>query len=92
MVESFPPELGQFVHEQIAAGKYHSEQELVVDAVRFLRDVEARQEQFREDVRLGVEQIGRGEFVEYDDQGLREFFEQLKGRARDLSSLLQSEE
>jgi hypothetical protein len=38
-------------------------------------------EQFCEDVRLGMEQLERGEFNEYDEAGLRERFEQLKRRA-----------
>ncbi len=79
---TLPPELGRFVEEQLAAGRYQSEQELVVDAVRTLRDLEARQQQFHEDVRLGMEQLQRGEVVEYDDDGLRGFFDDLKDRVR----------
>ncbi|MCE5267033.1 MAG: type II toxin-antitoxin system ParD family antitoxin [Planctomycetaceae bacterium] len=78
---AFPPELEQFVEEQVAEGRYGSPQELVVTAVRVLREVEARQSQFGEDVRLGVEQLERGEFNEYDEAGLRERFEELKRRA-----------
>ena len=80
MTEPLPPELEQFVAEEVAAGHYGSEQELVVSAVRVLRDVRARHEQFREDVRLGMEQLERGEFTEYDEAGLRSRFEQLKQR------------
>ncbi len=76
-----PPELEQFVEEQVAVGHYESPQEVMVSAVRVLRDVEARQERFREDVRLGMEQLERGEFIEYDEAGLRELFEDLKRRA-----------
>ncbi len=38
-------------------------------------------EQFCEDVRLGIEQLARGEYHEYDDAGLRKLFEELKQRA-----------
>jgi Arc/MetJ-type ribon-helix-helix transcriptional regulator len=75
---SFPPELEQFVEEQVAAGNYQSEQELVVSAVRVLRDVQVRQREFYEDVRLGMEQLERGDFTEYDDAGLRRLFEELE--------------
>ena len=34
---TLPPDLGQFVQEQVAAGNYQTEQELVADAVRVLR-------------------------------------------------------
>jgi len=83
---ALPPELGQFVHEQVAAGRYQTEQELVVDAVRVLRELQARQQQFHEDVRLGMEQLQRGEVVEYDDRGLRELLEQLQLRVRNRNA------
>ena len=80
IVQSFPPELESFVAEQIAAGNYQSEQDLVVNAVRVLRDVQAKRRQLREDVRLGVEQLERGEYTEYDEAGLRQLFEKLEQR------------
>ena len=43
-----------------------------------LRDVQARQREFYEDVRLGVEQLERGEYTEYDEAGLRRWFEELE--------------
>ena len=82
LVQSFPPDLERFVEEQIAAGNYPSEQDLMVSAVRVLRDLQARQREFHEDVRLGVEQLQRGEFTEYDEAGLRRRFDELKERAR----------
>jgi Arc/MetJ-type ribon-helix-helix transcriptional regulator len=70
--EPLPPELGLFVEQQLASGKYHSEQELVVDAVRVLC----------EEVQLGIGQLDRGEATEYSMEQLRERFDQLKDRAR----------
>jgi putative addiction module CopG family antidote len=86
MADTLPPELGQFVQHQLAAGRYRSEQELVVDAVRVLREVEVRHQQFCDDVRVGMDQLQRGEFVEYDDDGLRGLLEQLKRRVRDCGA------
>ncbi len=82
VTQPLPPELGQFVQQQIASGKYRSEDELVVDAVRVLREVNARQQQFRADVQLGIDQLDRGEANEYDVAQLRERFEQLKEQVR----------
>jgi len=79
---SFPQDIGQFIDQQLAMGKYHSEQELMTEAVRVLREVQVRQQQFADDIRLGMEQLERGEFKEYDEQGLRNRFEVLKDRAR----------
>jgi putative addiction module CopG family antidote len=80
--QPLPPELGQFVEQQLALGKYQSEQELVVDAVRVLREVEAQQRQFQIDVQLGIEQLERGQANEYSLDELRDRFERLKDRAR----------
>jgi antitoxin ParD1/3/4 len=85
-VQSLPPELERFVEEQVASGIYQSEQDLFVSAVRVLRDVQARQEVFREDVRAGMEQLDRGEFNEYDEAGLSRRFDELKQRAQDRVS------
>jgi Arc/MetJ-type ribon-helix-helix transcriptional regulator len=82
IAESFPPDLERFVEEQIAVGNYQSEQELMVSAVRVLQNVQARQQEFYEDVRLGMEQLEGGEFVEYDEEGLRKFFKELEQIAR----------
>lgn len=81
IVPALPPELGQFVEQQIATGKYHSEEELVVDAVRVLRRLADQQHVFRDTVRQGMEQLARGEFTEYDDESLVELFDGLKQRA-----------
>ncbi len=82
IAQSFPPELERFVKEQIAAGNYQSEQDLVVSAVRVLRDVQVRRQLFLEDLRIGVEQLERGEYVEYDDAGMCQLFEELEQVAK----------
>ncbi|MCC6124830.1 MAG: type II toxin-antitoxin system ParD family antitoxin [Pirellulales bacterium] len=79
---SFPQDLGSFIGQQIAAGKYHSEEELMIHAVRVLREVEARKRQFAEDVQLGFEQLERGESTAYDEAGLRRRYEALKERVQ----------
>jgi Arc/MetJ-type ribon-helix-helix transcriptional regulator len=82
----YPPEIGEFVEKQIALGQYQSEDDLVVDAIRIMREVQVQQQQFAEDVRQGMEQLERGEFNRYDENGLRKRFEELKNRALRRSS------
>lgn len=77
---SFPQDIGLFIAQQIAEGKYHSEEELMIRAVRVLREVDAHKRQFAEDLQLGFEQLERGEYNEYDEAGLRGRFEDLKDR------------
>jgi Arc/MetJ-type ribon-helix-helix transcriptional regulator len=75
---SFPPDLRLFIAQQIAEGKYQSEEELMIHAVRVLREVQAHKQQFAEDIQLGLDQLERGKYVEYDEEGLRRHFEELK--------------
>jgi putative addiction module CopG family antidote len=70
-IPALPPELGQFVQEQVAAGTYQTEQELVVHALRVLRELSAREQQFHDDVRVDMEHLQRGEFVECEDADAR---------------------
>jgi len=86
IVPALPAELGEFVEQQIATGKYPSEEDLVVDAVRVLSRVAARQQEFRDAVRQGMEQLARGEFTQYNDQSLGELFDGLKQRAMDRAT------
>jgi putative addiction module CopG family antidote len=81
IVPALPPELGQFVEQQIATGRYSSEDELVVDAVRVLQRVTDHEHEFHDAVRQGMEQLASGEFTEYNDDSLRELFDSLKRRA-----------
>ena len=78
---TLPPELDQFVADQIATGRYRSPEDLLVDAVRVLRQLDAQQRAFRDDVRDGMDQLARGEYAEYDDAGLDKLFAGLKERA-----------
>ena len=57
IVPALPPELGEFVEQQIATGRYRSEEDLVVDAVRVLSRLAARQHEFHDAVRQGREQL-----------------------------------
>ena len=81
IVPALPPELGQFVEHQIATGRYHSEEELVVDAVRVLRQVADQQQTFHDAVRRGMAQLAQGEYTEYDDERLVALFDGLRQRA-----------
>lgn len=54
----------------------------MVDAVRVLREVEAQQRQFHDDVQLGIDQLERGDANEYTPDQMWERFERLKDRTR----------
>ena len=82
MSSPLPPDVQQFVSEQLASGRYRSADEVVVDGLRALQDLKRLQEEFRHEVQLGVEQLDRGEGRSIERDQLRAFFDQLQARGR----------
>ena len=61
MPKTYPPELEQFVRHELETGAYHSEDELLVAGVRALHELKQRYEALREDIRVAIEELDRGE-------------------------------
>lgn len=79
MSETFPPEIRQFVQQELAKGNYQSEEELVLVAVRFLRDSNLRLEQLREGLEARLDGLDRGLGIELEnEESLGTFFDQIE--------------
>ncbi len=81
----FPPELQQLVQESLATGNYQSEDEVLLDAVRLLRQRTADARQFEQTLKTRLERLDRNEGIELEDkEALRTFFDdvQLRGKER----------
>jgi len=62
MIQSLiEPEFNEFVHREIASGKFRSERELVSEALRLLQDRERRRDALIGDLQAGIDQLDRGE-------------------------------
>ncbi len=65
---SLTPELEQFVHSQVASGKYSSLEEVVLAALQSLaerdRVYKGRFEELQQEIALGVEASLRGEVID----------------------------
>jgi antitoxin ParD1/3/4 len=87
---SLTPELAGFVKEQVDSGLYHSASEVVREGLRLLllqrQDRQARLEELRRQIAVGLEQLDRGEGAPLDveaikSEGRRRFAErQHRGR------------
>ena len=76
MIEAFPPDVRQFVRQEIADGRYQSQEELVAAVVRLLRDSDLRLRQLREELKTRLGQLDQGDCVELDDdEALGAFFD-----------------
>jgi Arc/MetJ-type ribon-helix-helix transcriptional regulator len=77
---SFSPDIAHLIQQEFSHGRYGSEQELLVEAVRLLGE----RDRLRDAVKAGDQQLADGEFTEYDPKALRRRFDELKaGRTFD---------
>jgi antitoxin ParD1/3/4 len=73
---TFPPDLQEFLRDVVAIGKYRSEEEVVMEAIRRFRDANLRLGQLRGEIQAGLDSLDRGEGIEIDgDDALGEFFD-----------------
>jgi Arc/MetJ-type ribon-helix-helix transcriptional regulator len=60
MAYQFPPDVERLVKEQMAGSAYDSEDEVLRDALRVLRELTARQEQLLADIGIGINEADQG--------------------------------
>jgi Arc/MetJ-type ribon-helix-helix transcriptional regulator len=77
MASGLSPETETFLQQQVAIGAYQSRDAAIEAGVGLLRQRQALLDRLDESQR----QIRDGEYVDFDDEGLRQLFEQLKERA-----------
>ncbi len=63
----FTPELEQFIESQITSGKYTSTEEVIIAAIKLLKEeriYKGRYEKLKQEIMVGVEASERGEVVD----------------------------
>ena len=75
-------EVEQLLRNELATGRYRSENEVLLEAVQLLSARDRRLEELRSQVQIGRDQIDRGEYTEFDEAGMQRFFEGLQERGR----------
>ena len=68
---TIPRELEPFIRRELSTGEYRSKDELVVDAVRTLRELKRRHRQLKDDIRHAIEQLDRGQGKPLDMKGIK---------------------
>ena len=78
MPDELSHETESFIQQQIALGIYCDRADAIEAGISLLRHRQKLLDRLRESRR----QLDEGQFTEYDDDGLRQLFEELKERAR----------
>jgi len=77
---SLTPQLEALVQKKVKAGMYQTASEVIREALRLLQQRDAS---LRQKVRAGFEQIERGDYIDLDQKGLKQFFTDVKKRGRE---------
>ena len=83
---SLTPELESLVQQKVQSGLYTSASEVVREALRLLNDRDTIQQQrlaeLNREIKIGLDQLDRGESITYNDQSLKAMFETIKHEGR----------
>jgi putative addiction module CopG family antidote len=83
MVIELPTDLTQFVQDEVVAGGYQTESEVVSAALRLMRDRRRRAEYVRREIQPSLERLDRGEGISLDEDALPAFFEEIISRGNE---------
>jgi hypothetical protein len=83
MLETYPPDLRDFVIQKIADGSFRTADEFAVQAASLYRELDNRHHDLQQQVDAGLQQLNDGKYQELaDTDSLQVFFEQIKSRGR----------
>jgi antitoxin ParD1/3/4 len=82
MTVEIPSEYQQFVTNAVACGEFKSEGAVIAEALRVLEERRQSAEYLRREMQVGLDELDRGEYVEFDEVSLKDFFEQVKTEGR----------
>lgn len=74
MSTEFSPTVSQMIAAELASGRYPDQDALLTEAVRLLGE----RDRLRDQLQAGAQQLGTGQYTDYDSAALRERFDDLK--------------
>ena len=73
----------KLIEQMVESGLYKSTDEAIDTAISLLDQRNKKLDALREDVQVGLDQLERGEYTDYDDDGLKGLAESIKARGRE---------
>lgn len=68
---SLPPEIRSYVRREVSKGEFNSEKDLMVEAVKVLRELRRRHARLRADIQSAIEQADRGQTARLDMNAIK---------------------
>jgi antitoxin ParD1/3/4 len=75
---TLPPDLEQYIRDQLAAGKFPSAREVISEALRRMRAYDQKIADLRREIAIGIEQADQGLVTEFNEVTL----DRVKNKAR----------
>lgn len=73
---ALPADLAEFVHVKMRTGEYATENEVVCEALAFLRERDqlraSRLQRLRREIQIGIDQFDRGEWKPFDVHDIKD--------------------
>jgi putative addiction module CopG family antidote len=83
MTLNLPAELQAFIDQELAAGRYGSPEDVVIDALGLLRESLARRDELRRDIRERLASLEGGVAIDLaDDAALEQFLAGVEAEAQ----------
>ena len=76
---SLTKELESLVNRKVKSGMYQTASEVVREGLRLLKERD-QLEELRREIRIGFEEIERGEYTEYDETTIKDLQADIKAR------------
>ena len=73
-----PEERDDILKRKVQSGMYQSEDDVIDSALRLLDERDMYLAELKEEVRVGIEQIANGDYVEYTSETLHELFDEIE--------------
>jgi antitoxin ParD1/3/4 len=77
---TYPPELEDFVQDELASGRHASEGELMLHALQVYRELKVRHDELRAAVEVAIAQSARGESTDWNAD---EFLARMRSKTPD---------
>jgi len=78
---SLTPELERLVNRKVKSGMYQTASEVVREGLRLLKERDEL-DKLRAAIQVGIDEIDRGEYEEYDDRTIEDLARDIKRRGR----------